>query len=200
MTARARGGGIVGDVQRFGLFSAAAVVDRYTAIAEKLIGTDPLAPVVPDSAIDDGLLVDTAARLADGYLRALTVLADAAREADPASGPVEQVVLPPGHAGQGTSATLWLHNPSPLPLEDLSIAVGGFVSPGGGALPAGSVSLAGIPASVAANDRAEVTLRLRIPADQRPGSYHGVAVVGPGQHAPLVLSLDVLPAVQRAEP
>jgi hypothetical protein len=60
---------LIGDVQRFGLLSAAAVVDRYTEIINRVTrdASFRLEPLPADER-GTGWMVDSAARLAEAYL------------------------------------------------------------------------------------------------------------------------------------
>ena len=69
MTAGAGARDLVGEVQRFGLFSAAAVVDRYAALVDRAIARDGWAPAGSDGG--SGRPVDTAVQLAEAWLRLL---------------------------------------------------------------------------------------------------------------------------------
>ncbi len=184
---------LVGEVQRFGLLSAATVVDRYTAIVEAAMGTGAAAPqTTPDDAAQ---LIDATARMAHGYLRLLSGVAELAGPLGPQSQQIDRVALPPVPAGRRTAASLWLHNPSDSPANGLTLTVGDFVGAGGSTLPARSGSVAPSMADVAAGGLAELRLSLAVPAGQPLGTYHAIALIGPSPHDPVVLSLSILPAV-----
>lgn len=179
---------LIRDVQRFGLMSAATVVDRYAAIAEQALRTDPVMAAAADD--DAGLLVDTTARMARTYLDLLAGLSGLV--AEPPAGSVERLVLPRARAGEHVAATLWLHNRT-TQTHELTVAVGDLASFGGGILAARFVSVGPSTTRVEAGGRAELALRIDVPADQLPGAYNGLAVVGPAASDPLMLSIDVLP-------
>jgi hypothetical protein len=164
---------LVGAVQGFGLFSAAAVVDRYVEIVDRT-----LARVVAPAETP----------VADTWLRLLVTTAALFRSAVPREA---ALVLPPARAGHGSEASLWLHNTtsSPAPAADLHVT--GLVPPGGDRIAADAVSL--LPARVgplAAGASREVRLRVQVPAGQAPAQYHGVVVTSAAPE-PLALRLEV---------
>lgn len=187
--------GLVGHVQQFGLATAAAVVDRYTVLAEQALGVDPLA-ALDRARADDAPLAHVVAGMARAYLDLLAAAADAAAgTAGPATGPgaVERIVLPAVPAGGRTWGSLWLHNPTGESAPGLRVGLGAFTAAGGASLPPSAITVSPPAADLAAGTSLELRLDVAVPAQQPPGTYHGIALVGPAPHDPVVLSLEVLP-------
>ena len=129
---------LVGDVQRFGLFSAATVVDRYVALVDRAITRDPVAPPPADGRRPrrrrrpgwrrPGSGCSTPPRhwLGDGAPR------------DPATG---TLVLPPARPGQRSEASLWVHNTTSSPAPAVELHATASCPPTGRSIPADAVSL-----------------------------------------------------------
>ena len=175
---------LVADVQRLGLHSTSAVVDRYAVAVEQALGLDPSVPTPSDG----GLLVDAAARMAQAYLSLLDGLAGLAGAAPRATDRVEVVHLPAAPPGASTTVSVWVHNGTADPI-DTEVRLGTLERAGGGALPDGALTVTPRAVAVLAGGRAEVVLRAVIPPGQPPGSYLGLALA-PGAH-PVALLLDV---------
>ena len=69
LTAGARD--LVGEVRRFGLYSAATVVDRYVEIVDRAISRDGLAPAPAGEDTRAGWPADPAVQVASAWLRVL---------------------------------------------------------------------------------------------------------------------------------
>jgi hypothetical protein len=191
---------LVGDVQRLGLESAAAVVERFTAMVERASQT--WRPEGPSPPAEDGRgtfvrLLGDAARLAEAYLTFLdgmaAFVAASAGWAGGASGEgVERVVFPAAVPGSSVAARLWIHNttgdPADVELQAtaLTATMGGTIAPEAVTFGAGSAW------QVAAGEGLEVTLRLKIPEGCRPGTYNGLVVASglPGES--IALRIQVL--------
>jgi hypothetical protein len=193
---------LAGDVQRFGLVSAAGVVDRYVTAADRALGR--VLPTVPPTInatgasrsrpfggvpVDEGAVAESAAVLARAWVQMLALATGvlpggAARPSESAP-----VVLPAVRPGEATQASLWLHQPAgdvPAP------AATSMVGPPGASLPADAVAVApAAPPGVAADGPVELRLRVAVPREQRPGRYRGLVVVPPDASLPVVL--EVLP-------
>jgi hypothetical protein len=174
---------LVGVVQGFGLFSAAAVVDRYAEIVDRAISRHAPSPAAQDGG---------AGRLADAWLRLLdttsTLLRSGAAQ-NPADG---ALVLPPTTAGRSCDAALWLHNTTSSPVPAVALHVTGLVSTDGHRIPAEAVTL--VPERIdllAAGTSREVRLRLRVPAGQDAATYHGLVVTSAAPTEPLAVRLEV---------
>jgi hypothetical protein len=178
---------LVEDVQRLGLSSASAVVDRYAVAVEEALGIGP--SVGSTAAPDPGTLVEVTARMAQAYLGlldGLAGLADAPRVRAEAG--VETVRLPATPRGTSSRASLWVHNGTAEPVAT-AVRLGPLVSADGVTLRVGTATLESPTVEVPAGGRAEVLVRVDVPADQPPGTYFGLALA-PGA-GPLALRLDV---------
>ena len=187
---------LVGDVQRFGLFSAASVVDRYNAMVDRAMVDDGIASV-PSSVdgLDPGSLVDRAARLAEAYLRFLDTTAVIASRAGrgQARPEMETIILPPAQPASSSETSLWLHNPTSAASTGIEISVTGFISPKGATIPAPVVraSPRRIDRLDASTSR-EVRLSVDIPRDQPAGMYFGLVLISdsPGDAISLLLKVE----------
>ena len=171
---------LVGAVQSFGLFSAAAVVDRYIEFVDRALTRD-----VPAPERDAGVQV------AEAWVRLLDTTSALLRSGVPQESAAETLVLPPTGAGRSAEASLWVHNTTPSPAPDVDLQVTGLVSAGGDRIAADAVSL--LPAQVellAAGTSAQVRLQVHVPAGQAAGRYHGL-VVSSAAPEPLALRLEV---------
>lgn len=178
---------LVGVVQRFGLFSAATVVDRYVEIVDRTITRDPLAP--PSDDRGSGRLVDRAVQMADAFVRLLDT---SAAQLDARGPTTETLVLPETPAGLSAEASLWVHNTTPSPSPTVVLHVSGLVSPTGHTIPADAVSLRPQRIDpVAAGTSREVRLRVRVPVDQPAALYHGLVVSSASPTEPMTLRLAV---------
>ena len=189
---------LVGDVQRFGLFSAASVVDRYNAMVDRAMVDDGIASM-PSSVdgLDPGALVDRAARLAEAYLRLLETTAVIASRAGrgQARTEMETIILPPATPASSSETSLWVHNPTSAASTGIEISVTGFISPNGATIPAPVVRTT--PRSVDHLDPStsrEVRLRVDIPQDQPAGMYFGLALISDSPDDAISLLLKVEPS------
>lgn len=188
---------LVGDVQRYGLFSAASVVDRYTAMVDRAM-VDDLTASVPSSVdgLDPGSLVDRAARLAEAYLRFLettAVIASRSGRGEAARQEMETIILPPARPANSSETSLWVHNPASAASIGIEISVTGLISPEGATIPASAVGAS--PQSVDRLDAStsrEVRLRVDIPRDQPAGMYFGLVLISdsPGDAISLLLKVE----------
>lgn len=201
---------LVGDVQRFGLLSAAAVVDRYQRIVDRAIagaagsarsagsaGSAGSAAAPPLSA--DGLadgLADSAAGLARAALRVLDAAANLVE--GPAATGRDVLELPAAQPGATIEVSLWVHNPTASPATGVEVHVTDFVSGHGSRIAAEAVSFSPerVP-RVAPGGREEIRLRLAVPTSQPAGRYHGVVLSSAGPGDALAVRLDVLAEADR---
>lgn len=168
---------LVGAVQSYGLFSAAAVVERYVAMVDRALTRD-----VPSPAQEPG------AQVAEAWLRLLDTTSGMLRAGVPQE---ESLVLPPGRAGQSSEASLWVHNTTSSPAQDVELHVTGLMSSGGDLIAAAAVSL--VPERVgllAAGTSREVLLRVLVPPGQAAALYHGLVVTSAAPE-PMTLRLEV---------
>lgn len=187
---------LIGDVQRFGLLSAAAVVDRYTEIVDRATrdASLPLAPRPADER-ETGWLVDSAARIAEAYLSLLdTTAALIANTAapDPAVPEMERLVLPPTRPGLRSETSLWVHNRTSSAATCIDVHITSLMSSNGVSIPVGAVSFSQKRLDlVDAGTAREVRLRVDVPADQPLGDYHGLMLISAASLAPIAVHLDV---------
>jgi hypothetical protein len=177
------------EVQRFGWASAATVIDRYSTLVDRATG-EGSSTSAPD--FDPGVLVDAAVRMAAGYLRLLDTTATlvVSRRAR-TSGP-ERVVMPAARPGEGSEIALWLHNPTASPVTGIELGATGMVSPDGGAIPTGALSV--IPPRIDRLDGSssrELLLRVDIPEDQQAGIYFGLVELTGLPGDPITVQMEV---------
>jgi hypothetical protein len=186
---------LVGDVQRFGLLSAAAVVDRYTEIIDRAARDDSFSlPPRPDDETTAGRMVDTAARIAEASLRLIDSTSSLiANIATPAAVPeMERLVLPATRSGFSCVTSLWVHNPTSIPEAGIHLHMTSLISSNGVSIPVASVSLSPERVDlVAAGSAREVELRVCVPADQPAGHYHGLVLSSSTPFEPIAVQLDV---------
>jgi hypothetical protein len=187
---------LIGDVQRFGLLSAAAVVDRYTEIIDRatLDASFRSASLAADERGADWM-VDSAARIAEACLRLVDTTAALIGNTamrDTAVPEMEKVVLPPTRSGFNSETSLWVHNPTPSSATAIDLHTTSLISSGGVSIPVASVSLSPERLDVVdAGTAREVRLRVVVPADQPAGHYHGVLLISAAPVEPIALYLDV---------
>jgi hypothetical protein len=187
---------LIGDVQRFALLSAAAVVDRYTELIDRATREDsfPLAPLSPDER-GSGWMVDSAARIAEAYLSLVeTIAALISNRAmpDTAMPNMERLILPPTCSGFGSETSLWVHNSTSSSAAPIDLHTTNLISSNGARIPAASVSFSPERLDVVdAGTAREVRLRVDVPADQPAGHYHGLVLTSAAPSEPIALDLDV---------
>jgi hypothetical protein len=179
---------LVGDVRRFGLFSAASVVDRYAVLVDRVLAAAPPVPRPQGAGADDlpGQLAETALRLLDS---ATALLAPGA----PTASSTEPLVLPSTAPGGTAGTALWVHNATPSAVPAVRLRMTELLSAAGRTVPAAAVSLVPDRVDLPAEGAREVRLTVRVPPDQPPGLYHGLVLASASPDRPLVLRLEVLP-------
>jgi hypothetical protein len=186
---------LVGDVQRFGLISAARIVDRYIGVIDRAMDGDGLlAPVTPD-ARDLHVFAEGAGLMAQAYLAfseaTATLLDNRGREYGGRQG-IERLVLPRSRPGSPSEAVLWMHNPTSTPTA-LRLHVTSLEASTGATIPAGLISLVVPgPDTVEAGTSRDVQVRVDVPAHQAAGSYHGLVLSSEPRCEPLAIQLDVV--------
>jgi hypothetical protein len=187
---------LIGDVQRFGLLSAAAVVDRYAELIDRATRDDSFrSPPPPAAERGTGWMVDSAARIADTYLSLVDTIAELIPNramADTAVPNMERISLPPTRSGFGSETSLWVHNSMSYSAGAIDLHMTTLISSNGVSIPAASVSFS--PKRLDAVDAGtaqEVRLRVEVPADQPPGHYHGLVLISAAPSEPIALHLDV---------
>ena len=187
---------LIRDVQRFGLFSAATVVDRYTAMVDRAIVADRIAsPPSSLDGLDPGSLVDRAARLGQAYLRLLdttAVIASRVGRGEPRQ-EMETLVLPPAGPAGSSETSMWIHNPTSAASTGLEVAATGLISTNRATIPAEVVRIS--PRRLDRLDPStsrEIRLRIHVPSDQPAGLYFGVVLISevPGDAVSLLLKVE----------
>jgi hypothetical protein len=187
---------LISDVQRFGLLSAAAVVDRYTELIDRATRdySFPLAALPADER-GNGWMVDSAARIADAYLSLVdTIAALVSNRAMPDTAvPIrERLILPPTRSGFGSETSLWVHNSTSSSAAALDLHRTNLISSNGVSIPAAAVSFSPERLDVVDAETArEVRLRVDVPTDQPAGHYHGLVLISAAPSEPIALHLDV---------
>jgi len=192
--AAARALDIVGQVQVFGLASAAAVaeryigtVDRYLAEHDAPVGTseDDRGRGSPDlmwAACMEQALMQSLDRVGawqdDVRLKSRT--------------PRQEILrLPPVPAGSDSRAAVWVHNPTTAPVV-LTVRMSSLTSADGAVLPADEVVVeTGGSVEVDAGGSAQVMLHVQVPSGTRPGHFHAVltSTATPRQALPVLLEV-----------
>ncbi len=180
------------DVQRFGLLSAAAVVDRYRQLVDRAIEDVDLGEAIPGGleSTDPSWLVDRASRLAGGYLRFLESAASALGSR-PEPDTIERVAMPPTRPGESAEGSLWAHNPTEGPAV-IEVASTALVSVGGAVVPEDHVSLRPINAlPMEPGGKVEILLRIDVPSGAHPGRYVGLIHMPDPGDDPVAVDLEV---------
>lgn len=173
---------LIGDVQRFGLISAATVVDRYARLADE----DQAGPVAD--------LDGTVARLAQVYVSFLRTAADMVASLPPAPpGGGERILFPSGHPGATVEAELWLHNPTPLAIAEVHMTASDLVGSQGAFLPGSAISLSpSVISRLDAGASQRLSIRVEVPDGQPAGYYHGLVVASEVPEEPVAVRLQVV--------
>jgi len=183
---------LVGDVQRFGLFSAAAVVDRYVEIVNRAIAADAVISR-PPLAERDATRADLAARVAAACLELLDAVTSVLVQAGPAWTAPDQegLTLPRTSAGSGSEVSVWVHNPTAAPVTSVELRATSLAG-SRSSIPVEAVSFtpSSVPVVEPGAARA-VRLHVAVPAGQPPGCYHGLVVSSVDGSQPIPMSLEV---------
>jgi hypothetical protein len=160
--------GLLSDVQRMGLTTATAVVDRFSAMVRTLgadvAGGDP-SPNVWVAAVRD------LAGMAQGMF-------DAVGLASTPSSVVETVVLPAVVPGAVATGRVWLHNTTAEAAHSLSLRYGQLIGSGSAMVPAACISLAPDDFLTAPPlTSVPIDIEIAVPGAQQPGTYHGHLVL-----------------------
>jgi hypothetical protein len=190
----ARARRLIGDVQTFGLVSAAAVAERYVETVDRYLSRHQESADGPAQTGEDPL-ARAAEQMAQAWLRSVDLLSSALdhRLAGGTSSYPDPLVLPPARPGTTSSASLWVHNPTGVAaqvvvrLGTLTAVDGTSWSPDAVVVePSGGVG-------VEAGGSAEVRVVVRVPQDATSGHVHGVALCADAPERPLPVRLEVLP-------
>jgi hypothetical protein len=185
---------LVGEVQRFGLFSAAAVVDRYAEIVDRAISREGPAPAPPGDDGRSGRLVDTAAEVTGAWVRLVDATSSLLRSDAAHVDAPPTLDLPGAAPGHDVAASFWIHNTTPSGAPAIDLQMSGLTASSGHRIPADALSL--VPARVdllAAGTSQEVRLAVAVPAAQPAGCYLGLVVTSAAPSDPLVVRLEVGP-------
>jgi hypothetical protein len=181
---------IATQVSRFGLMSAATIVDRYVIAARRALdGT--ARPGMPSSAAagSPSRLAELAGSAAAPILDTYLDLVDWFSSIDPET--ASAVELPPASTGSSSLGTVWVHNDTTTSVGPLRVVVSDFIEAGGGHIDATVVVLTPRQLdSLAAHSAAQVDVEVRVARDQPSGTYHGLLLVS-GSDQPLPLRLQV---------
>ncbi len=169
---------LAGEVQRFGLFSAAAVVDRYIAVVDRAIHHEPELSGPATGERPTAALVDGAGRAVDAGLTFLddltSTLAGTLRQGrSPAH---DELVLPGVDPGACSEVAVWVHNPTASPVSDVRLRATSLVATTG-VIPGEAVAFSPeVLAVVQPGNVGEIRLRVTVPADQPAGVYQGLVL------------------------
>jgi hypothetical protein len=182
---------LIGDVQRFGLLSAAAVVDRYTQIIDRATRDASFPPTsAPAEEVGMGWMADSAARVAEAWVR-LIESTSALITSRPGTAQLERVLLPATFTGSRSEISLWVHNRTASPAA-VDLHATSLTSSIGVSIPADAVSFLPERLDVVEVGQArEVRLRVDVPADQPAGSYHGLVLISAAPGGPIAVGLEV---------
>ncbi len=188
---------LVADVQLFGLFSAAAVVERYAGMVDRATSNDRLdvLPSMPDEP-PPPLELGRAARLTDAYLRFLattTELVESRTERKPGAPVIERALFPAVRPAGSSATSVWVHNLTTQSSGGLHVEVTDLASLGGVVIPAATVSVS--PAKIdriGPSTSREVRLRVDVGEGQPSGHYHGLVLISTAPDEPVALQLEVL--------
>ncbi|TFV86971.1 hypothetical protein [Blastococcus sp. CT_GayMR16] len=183
---------LVGEVQRFGLFSAAAVVDRYAEIVDRAISRHGPAASAPLDDAGSGRMVDTAVAMAGAWSRLVDATSTLLRSEGAHDEATPTLVLPATEPGSGTGASFWIHNTTSSAAPGIGLTVSGLVASDGHRIGADALSV--VPDRVgllAAGTSQEVRVRVVVPAAQPAGCYFGLVMTSAAPAEPMVLRLAV---------
>lgn len=180
---------LVEDVQRFGLASAAAVVDRYIHLAGRSLGGRPGPAEAPSGEAGARPVDETAARLTDTMLTLLDTLADLGSETG--AHVDDAIVLPSTAPGSSTAAPAWVHNPT-IGRPRVAVTATSMAAPSGHHIPASAVSTSPAETTVEATSSVELELRVEVPEGQAPGVYRGLLLLSVAPDDPVGLVLRVI--------
>ena len=181
---------IIGEVQRFGLLSAASVVDRYAEIISRESLGDPLRHAREALGGTSERSVGGAAGMVEAGLRALD--ASARLISDAVAAGTEPLVLPPAEPGGASEASVWIHNRTSSLVASVQLHATILVSAEESSIPGDAVrSLPEEAVMVEPGTCREVTVRVSVPEGQPLGLYHGLLVGSGAPDGAITLRLAV---------
>ena len=187
----ARGAGhIIGEVQRFGLLSAASVVDRYVEIIKRESLGDPLRHAREALGGTSEGSLGGAARMLEAGLQALDTSARLISDAVAAG--IEPLVLPPTEPGLTSEASVWIHNRTSSLVSSVQLHATVLVSAEESSIPGDAVRCRPEEAVlVEPGTCREVMVRVSVPEGQPLGLYHGLLVGSGAPDGAITLRLAV---------
>jgi hypothetical protein len=181
---------IIGEVQRFGLLSAASVVDRYVEIVNRESLGDPLRHVREALGGTSEGSVGGAARMLEAGLQALD--ASARLISDAVAAGTEALVLPPTEPGRASEASVWIHNRTSSLVASVQLHATILVSAEESSIPGDAVRFQPDEAvEVEPGTCREVAVRVSVPDGQPLGLYHGLLVGSGAPDGAITLRLAV---------
>ena len=166
-------GHIIGEVQRFGLLSAAAVVDRYAEIISRDMVRHPLADVPEALAGGTPGTGGGAAAMLRAGLRSLD--AAARLVSDAVGSGTETLVLSRALPGAGVEASVWVHNRTSSVVASVELGATVLISAEEHTIPGDAVTFHPEGAVVLEPGTSqEVIVRVGVPEGQPPGLYRGL--------------------------
>ena len=181
---------IIGEVQRFGLLSAASVVDRYVEIVNRESLGDPLQQAREAlSGTSDGSVAGVA-RMLEAGLQALDASARVISDAVAAG--TEALVLPATEPGRASEASVWIHNRTSSLVASVQLHATILVSAEESSIPGDAVRFRPDEAVlVEPGTCREVMVRVSVPEGQPLGLYHGLLVGSGAPDGAITLRLAV---------
>ena len=183
-------GRIIGEVQRFGLLSAAAVVDRYVEIVNRETVRHPLADLPQTLA---GGVRGTGAGAAAMLRTGLQLLDAAARlPSDTVASGTETLVLPRARPGADAEASVWVHNRTASVVASVELRATVLISAEEHTIPGEAVAFHPQGAVVLEPGTCrEVRVRVSVPKGQPPGLYRGLLTGSGAPDGAVILRLAV---------
>ena len=181
---------IVGEVQRFGLLSAASVVERYVEIIGRERAGDPFRSAREVLSTTTAWSGDGLARMVEAGLQALDGAARLASNAT--SRGTETLVLPRTEPGLDSEASLWIHNRTSALVASVELHATLLVSPEESSISGTAVTFVpGEAVLVEPGASQEVVVRVSVPEGQPVGLYHGLVVGSGAPDGAISLLLEV---------
>ena len=183
-------GHIIGEVQRFGLLSAAAVVDRYVEIVNREKVRHPLADVPGRLAGGTEGAGGGAAAMLRAGLHALD--AAAGLVSDAVAPETETLVLPQARPGADAEASVWVHNRTSSVVAAVELRATVLISDTENTMPGDTVTFHPEGAVVVEPGTCrEVGVRVSVPEGQPPGHYRGLLTGSGAPDGAVTLRLGV---------
>lgn len=198
--AAARAFDIVEQVQVFGLASAAVVAERYIGAVDRYLA-QRAEPV--ETSRQDRDTAPTLARLEQAMVRSLDAVASGVSGTGwvrpGRAAPAEVLHLPAVRAGATARTSVWVHNPTAVPVP-VTARLSALTAADGHVLPSEAVMVtpersaesgSSWPAEVAPGGSCEVRVEIHVPADTPPGHFHAVVTSTATPRQALPVRLEV---------